>query len=42
MADEREGADNNNINDDMGNQLQLLPGECASERTWKQKLTHFR
>lgn len=29
MADEREGADNNNINDDMGNQLQLLPGECS-------------
>ncbi|KAK2858262.1 hypothetical protein Q7C36_006181 [Tachysurus vachellii] len=31
MADDREGADNNNINDDMGNQLQLLPGNEEEE-----------
>ncbi|TSK42086.1 Protein cereblon [Bagarius yarrelli] len=31
MADEREEADNNNINADMGNQLQLLPGHEEEE-----------
>ena len=32
MADERGGGDNNNVEDNMGNQLQLLPGEKVEKQ----------